>query len=118
LLSLIYRPFLNRNVSRQIARGDLMAVRLIVTFTTKTGKGPDFIASFAPVVEEVLKEKGCEQYELFRSEENSERIVLLERWTTAGDLDAHAEAMRARGPSPTAPFRDEDAPPVLERFEV
>ncbi len=95
-----------------------MAVRLIVTFTAKAGKGADFMAAFTPVAAEVNQEKGCEQYEMFQSAENPDKIMLLERWTSAEDLDVHMEAMRARGASPTAPFRDEDSAPSVERFEV
>jgi quinol monooxygenase YgiN len=93
-----------------------MAVRLIVTFTAAPGKGPDFARAFAPVIQEVLKEPGCEQYELFVSQEDPDKLVLLERWSSAETLEAHSAANRARGPSPTAPFRG--APPVLERYEI
>jgi len=94
-----------------------MAVRLVVTFKAQKGKGADFAKAFAPVIKDVVaKDKGCEQYELFRSQDDPDKLVLLERWTTAALLDAHTAAMRARGPSPTAAFRDGNA--VLERFEV
>jgi quinol monooxygenase YgiN len=95
-----------------------MAVRLVVTFMAQPDKGEAFADAFAPVIKEVQQEKGCEQYELFRSAENPEKLVLLERWTTAEDLDAHLELLRGRGPSPTAPFRAEGAAPSLERYEV
>jgi quinol monooxygenase YgiN len=95
-----------------------MAVRLIVTFRAKAGQGSQMAAAFAPVAAEVQKEKGCEQYEMFQSSTNPDTLVLLERWTTLDDLDVHGEAMRARGPSPTTPFRDENAAPTVERFEV
>jgi quinol monooxygenase YgiN len=95
-----------------------MAVRLIVTFTAKAGKGAEMAAAFAPAAAIVHKEKGCEQYEMFQSAANPDKLVLLERWTTVDDLDVHGEAMRARGPSPTAAFRDESVAPTVERFEV
>jgi len=94
-----------------------MAVRLIVTFTALPGKGGEMAAAFSGVAKEVQAEKGCEQYEMFVGAQSPETVVLLERWTTAADLDVHAEAMRARGPSPTAAFRA-DVPPTVERFEV
>jgi quinol monooxygenase YgiN len=94
-----------------------MAVRLIVTFTALPGKGADLAAAFTSVAKEVQREQGCEQYEMFVGAQSPDQVVLLERWTTAADLDVHAEAMRARGPSPTAPFRA-DVPPTVERFEV
>ena len=95
-----------------------MAVRLVVTFTAQPGKGGDFAAALAPVIKEVQQEKGCEQYELFRGAEDADKLVLLERWTTPEDLDAHMELMRSRGPSPAAPFRAEGSAPNLERYEV
>jgi quinol monooxygenase YgiN len=95
-----------------------MAIRLIVTFTAKPGKGAEMAAAFAPAAAIVQKEKGCEQYEMFQSASNPDKLVLLERWTTGEDLDVHGEAMRARGPSPIAAFRDESAAPTVERFEV
>ena len=94
-----------------------MAVRLVVTFQAKQGKGADFAKAFAPVIKDVQQEPGCEQYELFRGEEDPDKLVLLERWTSAEMLDQHMELLRARGPSPTAEFRAEGAP-TLERYEV
>jgi quinol monooxygenase YgiN len=94
-----------------------MAVRLVVTFKAKPGKGEDFARTFAPVIKDVQQEPGCEQYELFRSEEDPDKLVLLERWTSAELLDQHMELLRSRGPSPTAEFRAEGGP-SLERYEV
>ena len=62
-----------------------MAVRLIVTFTAKPGKGAETAAAFAPAAAIVHGEKGCEQYEMFQSAANPDKLVLLERWTTAGE---------------------------------
>jgi len=91
-----------------------MAIRLVVTFKAQPGKGSDLAQAFAPVIQEVLKEKGCEQYELFSSRDHPDKLVLLELWSDQECLDAHSAANRARGPSPTAPFRD--GPPTLERY--
>jgi quinol monooxygenase YgiN len=95
-----------------------MAVRLVVIFMAQHGKGEAFADAFAPVIKDVQQEKGCEQYELFRGTENPDKLVLLERWTSPEDLDAHMGLMRARGPSPTAEFRAEGFAPSLERYEV
>ena len=38
-----------------------------------------------------MKEPGCEQYEVFQSIVNPEKLVLLERWTEQADLDLHAQ---------------------------
>ena len=93
-----------------------MAIRLIVTFTAAPGKGQDFADAFAPVIKEVHKEPGCEQYELFRSQDDPDKLVLLERWSSSETLEAHSAANRARGASPTAAFRG--GPATLERYEV
>ena len=95
-----------------------MAVRLVVTFTAKPGMAADFAKAFAPQIAETVKEPGCEQYELFRSESDPNKLVLLERWTTPEDLEVHMGVLRARGPSPTAPFRAEGSGPTMERFEA
>ncbi len=93
-----------------------MAVRLVVTFKALPGKGADYAKAFAPMIKDVVqKDKGCLQYELFRSMDDPDTLVLLERWTDQATLDAHAAANRARGPSPTAQFRAGNA--VLERYE-
>ncbi len=91
-----------------------MAIRLVVTFHALPGKGTDFARAFAPIVQEVRSEKGCEQYELFVSQENPDKLVLLELWSDQGSLDAHSAAIRDRGSSPTAPFRAEA--PSMERY--
>jgi quinol monooxygenase YgiN len=93
-----------------------MAVRLVVTFRALPGKGADFAKAFAPVIAEVHKEPGCEQYELFVSQDDPDKLVLLERWSNQETFDMHSAANRARGPSPTAPFRG--GAPVLERYEA
>jgi quinol monooxygenase YgiN len=95
-----------------------MTVRIVVTFKAKASQGAQMAAAFAPVATLVQAEKGCEQYEMFQGCADPDTLVLLERWTTAGDLDVHMEAMRARGPSPTAAFRDESVAPTIERYEV
>ncbi|MSQ13958.1 MAG: antibiotic biosynthesis monooxygenase [Dehalococcoidia bacterium] len=94
-----------------------MAVRLVVTFKALPGKGADYAKAFASVIKDVVqKDKGCMQYELFRSMDDPDTLVLLERWADQATLDAHAAANRARGPSPTAQFRSGNA--VLEQYET
>ena len=91
-----------------------MSIRLIVTFKVLPGTAAEFARAFAPVIADVHKEKGCEQYELFTSVDDPTKVVLLEQWADQETLDAHSAANRARGPSPTAAFRD--GTPTLERF--
>lgn len=92
-----------------------MAVRLIVTFTARPGTGDEFIRAWADRLPEVHAEPGCEQYELFRSTDRPDTVVLLERWSDLATFDAHSELNRTRSPI----GRDFlDGRPSLERFEV
>ena len=94
-----------------------MALRLVVTLMAKPGMRDDFAKAFQNTIDITHGEDGCEQYELFYSQENSDKLVLLERWTSAEYLDAHMEAMRARGPIPGGEFRAEGGG-NFERYEV
>lgn len=92
-----------------------MPVRLVVTFNVLPGKADDFIAAWPERQAEVYQEPGCEQYELFRGVESPNKVVLLELWSSAETLQAHAELNQKRTPI----ARDLlDGRPVLERFET
>ena len=41
-----------------------------------------------------------EQFEIFQSGLDPDRLVILERWADQASLDAHAEANRTRAPLP------------------
>lgn len=73
-----------------------MAVRLIVTVTAAPGKGSELSQAYAARCAEVVKEPGCEQYEIFQSIANPDRLVLLERWTEQADLERHAQLSSTR----------------------
>ena len=75
-----------------------MAIRLIVTITAVSGKGPELAQKYKARCSEVMKEPGCEQFEVFQSIVNPEKLVLLERWTKQADLDLHAQANSIRPP--------------------
>jgi quinol monooxygenase YgiN len=93
-----------------------MALRLVVNFKAQPGKGQDFANAFGAQAKITYAEKGCEQYDLFRGTADPDTLVLLERWTSQADLDAHMAAMQARGGSVTSQFIA--GPPTLERYEV
>ena len=38
-----------------------------------------------------MKEPGCEQFEIFQSVLNPDKLALLERWTDQAALDTHAK---------------------------
>jgi hypothetical protein len=46
----------------------------------------------------VTKEPGCEQFEVFQSVVNPDKLVILERWSDAPALDAHAQLNSTRPP--------------------
>jgi quinol monooxygenase YgiN len=75
-----------------------MAIRLIVTITATPGKGSDLAQGFRARCAEVLKEPGCEQFEVFQSVVNPDKLALLERWTDQAALDVHARLNSTRPP--------------------
>ena len=73
-----------------------MAIRLVVTITAAPGKGSELAQAYQARCAEVMKEPGCEQFEVFQSAVNPDRLVLLERWADQAALDAHAQLNRTR----------------------
>jgi hypothetical protein len=47
---------------------------------------------------EIMKEPGCEQFEVFQSVVNSDKLTILERWTDQKALDTHARLQSTRPP--------------------
>ena len=76
-----------------------MPVRLVVTITAAPGKGAELTQAMKARCEECLKEPGCEQFEIFRSALEPDKLVLLELWRDQAALDAHAK-VNARPPLP------------------
>jgi quinol monooxygenase YgiN len=75
-----------------------MAIRLVVTITAAPGKGSELAQGYRARCAEVMKEPGCEQFEVFQSVVNPDKLALLERWTDQGALDAHAKVNNTRPP--------------------
>jgi quinol monooxygenase YgiN len=73
-----------------------MSVRLVVTITAAPGKGSELAQGYKARCAEVMKEPGCEQFEVFQSVVNPDRLALLERWKDQAALDAHAQPNRTR----------------------
>ncbi|NUR96855.1 MAG: antibiotic biosynthesis monooxygenase [Kribbellaceae bacterium] len=98
-----------------------MAVRHVITIQVAPGRAADFGTAFKVVQEVVLAEEGCEQYELFQSLDDPDRMVLLERWSTQELLERHMAAERTGDPGPLQNLIALWAPgttPTLERSEV
>jgi quinol monooxygenase YgiN len=77
-----------------------MSVRLVVTINAAPGKGAELFRAMQGRCEECMKEPGCEQFEIFQSALNPDKLALLERWTTQADLDVHAKLNQTRPPLP------------------
>ena len=77
-----------------------MAVRLVVTITAAPGKGAELAQAYKARCTQSMQEPGCEQFEVFQSVLNPDRLTLLERWVDQAALDAHAKLTETRPPMP------------------
>jgi quinol monooxygenase YgiN len=75
-----------------------MAVRLVVTITAAPGRGNELAQAYKARCAEAMTEPGCEQFEIFQSVANPDRLVLLERWVDQAALDAHANLNSTKPP--------------------
>ena len=75
-----------------------MAIRLVVTITAAPGKGSELAQVYKARCADAMTEPGCEQFEVFQSVANPDRLALLERWTDQAALDAHARLNSTRPP--------------------
>ncbi len=77
-----------------------MKVRLVVTISAAPGRGADLAQAFRERCAEVMQEPGCEQFEVFQSVLNPDKLALLELWRDQAALDAHAKVNATRAPLP------------------
>ena len=77
-----------------------MSVRLVISITAAPGKGAELAKAMAARCCDSQKDAGCEQFEVFQSALDPDRLCLLERWATAEDLAAHAKVNQTRAPLP------------------
>jgi quinol monooxygenase YgiN len=77
-----------------------MQVRLVITMTAAPGRGADLAAAFRERCADVMQEPGCEQYEIFQSALDPDKLTLLELWKDQAALDEHAKVNQARPPLP------------------
>jgi quinol monooxygenase YgiN len=78
-----------------------MSVRLVVTINAAPGKGADLAQAFKSRCEECMQEPGCQQFEVFQSVLNPDKLALLELWQDQAALDAHAKLNATRAPMPS-----------------
>ena len=77
-----------------------MPVRLVVTITAAPGKGSELAQAFRARCTECMQEPGCEQFEVFQSVLNPDKLALLELWSDQASLDVHAKVNLTRAPMP------------------
>jgi quinol monooxygenase YgiN len=77
-----------------------MAIRLIVGINAAPGKGSELAKLYKARCAEIVTEPGCEQFEVFQSVVNPDKLTILERWTDQAALGAHAKANSTRAPLP------------------
>ena len=77
-----------------------MKVRLVVTINAVPGKGAELAQAFRQRCSEVATEPGCEQFEVFQSVLDPDKLTLLELWSDQAALDAHAKLNASRAPMP------------------
>jgi quinol monooxygenase YgiN len=75
-----------------------MAVRLVVTFNAASGKGAELAQAMKTRCEVSRQDQGCEQFEVFQSVSDPDKLVLLELWKDQAALDAHAKLQAQRPP--------------------
>jgi quinol monooxygenase YgiN len=75
-----------------------MAIRLIVTITAAPGKGSALAQAYRNRCAEVMQEPGCEQFEVFQSIVDPDKLAILERWTDSAALEVHAQLNSTRPP--------------------
>ena len=76
-----------------------MAVRLVVTFHAVPGKGAELAQAMKARCEVSRQDAGCEQFEVFQSVSDPDRLVLLELWKDQAALDAQVK-LPGRPPLP------------------
>ena len=75
-----------------------MSIRLVVTISAAPGKGSELAQVYKTRCAEAMTEPGCEQFEIFQSVANPDRLALLERWVDQAALDVHAQRNSTQPP--------------------
>jgi quinol monooxygenase YgiN len=86
---------------------------LIVSFRVKKGEEKAFLAAAKPAIAATVKEKGCKRYELHQDLETPTKFVLVERWDSVADIEAHMAADHTKKLLSTL-GKIADGPPKIE----
>jgi quinol monooxygenase YgiN len=73
-----------------------MAVRLVVTFHAAPGKGGELAQAMKARCAVSRQDAGCQEFEVFQSALDPDKLVLLELWQDQAALDAHAKLQAQR----------------------
>lgn len=73
-----------------------MSIRLIITMTAAPGRADELGDALKARCEEVVGEPGCEQFEIFQSLVDPDKLLLLEQWKDQDALDVHAQVNETR----------------------
>lgn len=68
-----------------------MALKLYVTYTAKPNCREQFLREIIQngILNDILQEKGCLQYEYFFSVSDVNKVLIEEKWETAEDQEIH-----------------------------
>jgi quinol monooxygenase YgiN len=66
----------------------MTTVTVTAVFTPAEGRQEDLVRALREAIPAVHEERGCELYAIHDAEDGT--IVMVEKWTTRADLDAHA----------------------------
>jgi quinol monooxygenase YgiN len=103
------------SLSRATRKEWTMPVRLVITMHAKPGKGTELAQAMADRSRAVQQEPGCQQFEVFQSALDPDKLVLLELWADQTALDVHAQVNAARPPNPAlADLRAEGTRPCAK----
>ena len=89
-----------------------MPVRLVVTTYAKPGKGTALAQAMADRCRAAQQEPGCQQFEVFQSALDPDKLVVLELWADQAALDVHAQVNASQPPNALiAALRADDVRP-------
>ena len=64
----------------------------IIEFEAAAGQEVALLSLLKGMVEPSRAEKGCLKYDLYTESENAAKLIIIESWATAEDLEAHRQA--------------------------
>src|SRR5438876_4755730 len=86
--------------SRAARKEWIMPIRLVITTYAKPGQGAALAQAMADRCRAVQQEPGCQQFQVFQSALDPDKLVVLELWDDQAALDVHAQVNVTRTPNP------------------